>query len=238
MRKVNSLVGSPIERVEDLRFLRGRGRYVDDLAPDGLLHAVILRSSVAHGRFRAIDTTVACSLPGVCAVITAADIVEALGRVPTIPLRQEPLPAFKPYEQPVIAHLKVRYVGEPVAVVVAESAAIAEDALEAIVLDIESLPAVADRATARANSSVLFEAKEQFIKGVTGGNIAYVSIVPSESDWKVRVNGNTAIVNGVAAVNVIDTGKDLKIKIRYTTIHTNRGGGWQMQAWQATRFPQ
>jgi ketosteroid isomerase-like protein len=88
------------------------------------------------------------------------------------------------------------------------------------------------------HSSALFESKEQFIKSVTSGNIDYVSIVPSESDWKVRVNGATAIVNGVAAVNVIDTGKDLKIKIRYTTIHTNRGGTWQLQAWQATRFPQ
>ena len=87
------------------------------------------------------------------------------------------------------------------------------------------------------HSSALFESKEQFIKSVTSGNIDYVSIVPSESDWKVRVNGNTAIVNGVAAVNVIDTGKDLKIKIRYTTILTNRGGSWQLQAWQATRFP-
>jgi ketosteroid isomerase-like protein len=88
------------------------------------------------------------------------------------------------------------------------------------------------------HSSALFETKEQFIKSVTGGTIDYVSIVPSESDWKVRVSGNTAIVNGVAAVNVIDTGKDLKIKIRYTSVHTNRGGQWQMQAWQATRFPQ
>ena len=87
------------------------------------------------------------------------------------------------------------------------------------------------------HSSALFESKEQFIKSVTSGNIDYVSIEPSESDWKVRVNGNTAIVNGVAAVNVIDTGKDLKIKIRYTTILTNRGGSWQLQAWQATRFP-
>jgi hypothetical protein len=87
------------------------------------------------------------------------------------------------------------------------------------------------------HSSALFESKEQFIKSVTSGNIDYVSIVPSEPDWKVRVNGNTAIVNGVAAVNVIDTGKDLKIKIRYTTIHTNRGGTWQLQAWQATRLP-
>jgi ABC-type molybdate transport system substrate-binding protein len=88
------------------------------------------------------------------------------------------------------------------------------------------------------HSSALFETKEQFIKSVTSGNIDYVSIQPSEGDWKVRVNGTTAIVNGVAAVNVIDTGKDLKIKIRYTTIHANRGGQWQLQAWQATRFPQ
>jgi Domain of unknown function (DUF4440) len=87
------------------------------------------------------------------------------------------------------------------------------------------------------HSSALFESKAEFIKSVTGGTIDYVSIVPSEADWKVRVNGNTAIVNGVAAVNVIDTGKDLKIKIRYTTIHTNRNGNWQLQAWQATRVP-
>jgi hypothetical protein len=88
------------------------------------------------------------------------------------------------------------------------------------------------------HTTALFETKEQFIKSVTSGTIDYVSIVPSESDWKVRVNGDTAIVNGIAAVNVIDTGKDIKIKIRYTTIHTNRGGTWQLQAWQATRFPQ
>jgi hypothetical protein len=88
------------------------------------------------------------------------------------------------------------------------------------------------------HSSALFESKEQFIKSVTSGNIDYVSIVPSEADWKVRVNGNTAIVNGIAAVNVIDTGKDRKIRIRYTTIHTNRGGAWLLQAWQATVIPE
>ena len=87
------------------------------------------------------------------AVITAADI----GDVPKIPLRQEPLPQLKRYEQPVIAHDKVRYVGEPIAVVVADSAAIAEDALEAIVVDIEPLPAVPDRDAARKDDVLLFE---------------------------------------------------------------------------------
>ena len=153
-RRTNAFVGSPVERIEDLRLLKGRGQYVDDLTRPGLLHAAILRSSVAHGRIRAIDTAAARARPGVVAVITAADIGAAM---PTIPLRQEPLPALRQYQQPVIAHRKVRYVGEPIAVVVAESAALAEDALEAILVDIEALPAVADRAAARSGDVLLFE---------------------------------------------------------------------------------
>ena len=87
------------------------------------------------------------------------------------------------------------------------------------------------------HSTALLETKEQFIKSVTSGTIDYVSIVPSESDSKVRVNGDTAIVTGVAAVNVIDTGKDRKIRIRYTTVYGNRGGSWLLQAWQSTVIP-
>ncbi len=151
----NAFVGSPVERIEDSRFLRGRGQFVDDLARENLLHAVILRSAVAHGRIRSIDAAAARARPGVHAVITAADLGAA---IPTIPLRQESSPAFEPFEQPVIAHGKVRYVGEPVAVVLAESAAAAEDALEAIALDIEALPAVVDSAAAGTNRVLLFEA--------------------------------------------------------------------------------
>ena len=87
------------------------------------------------------------------------------------------------------------------------------------------------------HSTALLETKEQFIKSVTSGNIDYVSIVPSASDSNVRVNGNTAILTGIAAVNVIDTGKDRKIRIRYTTVYTNRGGAWLLQAWQSTVIP-
>jgi len=152
-RSSNRLIGAPIPRIEDLRFLRGRGEYVADVALDGMLHAAILRSSVAHGRIRSIDTAAARARPGVHAVITAAEI----GVVPRIPQRLDVLPAFKPYQQPVIADGKVRYVGEPIAVVVAESAALAEDALEAIEVDIEALPVVADRAAARAGRVRLFD---------------------------------------------------------------------------------
>jgi len=153
MRTANSLIGSPIERIEDLRFLRGRGEYVDDVTREGVLHAAILRSSIAHGRIRSIDCKAALARPGVRAVITAADI----GEVPTITLRQELLPEFKHYQQPVIAHEKVRYAGEPLAVVVATSAAAAEDALEAIAVEIENLSVVADRDMARRNDVMLFE---------------------------------------------------------------------------------
>jgi hypothetical protein len=87
------------------------------------------------------------------------------------------------------------------------------------------------------HSTALLETKEQFLKSVTSGNIDYVSIVPSEPDWKVRINGNTAVVNGIAAVNVIDNGKDRKIRIRFTTAHANRSGAWQLLAWQSTVIP-
>jgi aerobic carbon-monoxide dehydrogenase large subunit len=155
-RATNAFIGSPIERLEDLRFLTGRGQYTDDLASADMLHAVILRSSIAHGRIRAINARAALMLPGVHSVITAADI----GDVPTIPLRHDVLPAFRRYEQPVIANGKVRYVGEPIAVVVADSVALAEDALDAIEVDIEPLPAVTDRHTARNGGILLFEASD------------------------------------------------------------------------------
>src|SRR6478735_3390609 len=173
----NAFVGSPVERIEDFRFLRGRGQFVDDLARDDLLHAAILRSSVAHGHIRGIETGAARARPGVCAVITAADIGAA---IPRIPLRQESSPEFEPFEQPVIAHGKVRYVGEPIAVVLAESAGAAEDALDAITLDIETLRAVVDSATARNNDIRLFEA--------AGSNLA-LTLTGVRGDADTAFNG-------------------------------------------------
>src|SRR5919201_1829862 len=107
MRTVNSFIGSPMERREDLRFLRGRGQYVDDLARKDMLHAAILRSSVAHGRIRSIAVAAARALPGV----------------------------------------------------LADTASIAEDALGLIEVEIEPLPAVADRRASAQDASLLFEDK-------------------------------------------------------------------------------
>jgi carbon-monoxide dehydrogenase large subunit len=162
MRRANTYVGRPVERVEDFRFLRGAGQYVDDLSREGQWHAAIVRSPVAHGRLRAIDYAAAVSMPGVRGVLTAAEIGQP---APTIPFRR-PNPTIAPYAQPVIADRIVRYVGEPVAVVLADSPERAEDAVAAVRVDIEHLPAVTDWRTS-ANGQVLLFAE-------TGTNSASV----------------------------------------------------------------
>jgi carbon-monoxide dehydrogenase large subunit len=154
MRTVNAFVGQPIERWEDLRLVRGRGQYVDDLARKGMLHAAILRNSVGHGLIRSINVSAAKAMPGVHAVITVADLGS---RLPIVPMRLQPMPEFEPFAQPVMAHRKVRYVGEALAMVVADSPAIAEDALGAIEVDIESLPAVSNWQVAAKDEALLFE---------------------------------------------------------------------------------
>ena len=152
---VSTLVGTPAERIEDLRLLRGQGQYLDDLHRERMLHAAILRSPVPHGRILRVDGSAAMMYPGVRAVYTAADLGPS---VPRIPMRLEPLPALKPFEQPVIAKDKVRYVGEPIAMLIADTPELAEDALDAIIAEIEPLPAVVDRENADAAGVFLFEA--------------------------------------------------------------------------------
>ncbi len=154
MKASNAYIGRPMERVEDLRMVRGRGTYVADVNRPGQLYAVILRSSVAHGKIKTLDVTRALELPGVRRVVTAADLGTVM---PRIPLRLQPLPELEPFHQPMLADGKVRYVGEPVAVVIADSAAIAEDALDHIDLDISTLPAITNREQAEAMPSMLFE---------------------------------------------------------------------------------
>jgi carbon-monoxide dehydrogenase large subunit len=156
-RPQGGYIGKPVHRVEDARLLQGQGRFVDDLKRPGMLHAAVVRSSAAHGHIRSIDTTDALAMPGVVAVITAADVRDELGAVPVIQQRQEALAELEPYYQPVIAHSRVRYVGEPVALVVAESPALAEDAADAVAVAINPLPVVADRAAAAKDETLLFD---------------------------------------------------------------------------------
>src|SRR5690242_8404688 len=142
-----------MERVEDFRFLRGEGQYIDDLSAAGQWHMAIVRSAVAHGRIRAVDPGGALAMSGVKAVFTAADVPHP---IPTIPFRR-PNPTIAPYAQPVIAETFVRYVGEPIAVIVAERAELAEDAIAAVSVEIEHLPVIADSRASRRCDVLLFD---------------------------------------------------------------------------------
>jgi carbon-monoxide dehydrogenase large subunit len=132
-------VGAPVRRSEDLRLVTGRGRYVADITVPGQCHAVVVRSDVAHARVIRIDTEAARRAPGVVAVLTFADLGD-LGS--PIPIRIAPLPGFERYLQMPLARDRVRYVGEPLALVVAQDAHAAEDAAERVVVHYEPLAAV------------------------------------------------------------------------------------------------
>ena len=133
-------VGKPLKRKEDPRLIQGLGHYVDDLALPGMLYAAFLRSLYAHARLRAIDRRAAEQAPGVVAVLTGEDIRDRLGSIPVA----ADLPGLKVPPHPPLAVDKVRYVGEPVAVVLAEDRYRARDAVELIEVDYEPLPAVTD----------------------------------------------------------------------------------------------
>jgi carbon-monoxide dehydrogenase large subunit len=138
-------IGRAVPRSEDLRFVTGRGRYVDDLDFPGMLHAVVVRSAHAHARLRGIDATAALALPGVAAVLTFADIAACAA---PIPIRTGPLEGTERFLQRPLAEDRVRYVGEPVALVVARDRYAAEDAAERVAVEYDPLPAVVDAAVA------------------------------------------------------------------------------------------
>ena len=136
---MSKVFGAPLKRKEDPRLLRGNGRYVADLKGHGMLAAAVVRSPHPHAWIRAIDASGAREDPRTVAVLTAADLPE-LPPLPCIDAEE----TTRPFNQPVIASDKVRYVGEPVAVVVAEDRYVAEDVAELVDVDYDPLPAVAD----------------------------------------------------------------------------------------------
>lgn len=139
-------IGQPVPRTEDPRFLKGVGRYVADLLPPNLAHGVVLRSPHAHARITSIDTAEAKRAPGVLAVLTGADArTDKLG---VLPCTAPPIAFGGPPKafmalHPVLPHDRVRFVGDPVAFVVAETLNQARDAAELVRVDYEVLPAIA-----------------------------------------------------------------------------------------------
>src|SRR6185295_15912404 len=137
-------IGQPVPRQEDPTLLRGEGRYTDDMSLPNQAYCVMVRSQVAHGVIKGIDTAEARTMPGVLGVWTGADLAEYGPLKTLIPVPNRDGSPMKMPVRPSLASDKVRFVGDPVAFVVAETLAQAKDAAEAVVVDIDSLPAVTD----------------------------------------------------------------------------------------------
>jgi len=176
-------IGASVRRKEDARFLNGRGNYTDDINRPGQLHAYVKRSDRAHATINGIDTAAAAATAGVVAVFTGPDMAaENIGGLPCgwqihnkdgSPMAEPP--------HPVIAVGKVRHVGDPVAVVIAETKQQAKDAAELLSIDYTDLPAVATMAAALASGAAT-------VHDDAPGNVCY--------DWHI---GDKAIVDGVFA---------------------------------------
>jgi len=145
--------GTSVRRAEDPRILTGSGRYVDDVKLPGMLHAAFVRSPLAHGRVLTVDTAAALALPGVVAVFTGSDLDAMTVRGPDALLAYIGMGADGP-DYSLLATDKVRFAGDPVAVVIADSRYLAEDGCELVEVDYADLPPVASAASALDPASV------------------------------------------------------------------------------------
>lgn len=189
----NAQIGRSTRRLEDARFLRGEGRYVDDIAVPDALHGHVLRSPHAHAEIAGIDTAAARSLPGVRGIFTAADLAaDKIGPLPCIAQVATVAPMIVP-PRFALAGARVRHVGDPVAFVVADSREIACDAAELIAVDYRVLPAVVDGAAALApDAPQLWEAAP--------GNLSY----RFERGDKAAVDAATATAAHVIEIELVN----------------------------------
>ena len=223
------LVGERVKRREDPRLIQGRGTYVDDIKIVGMLHLAFARSDVAHGRIRSVDTSAAEAMDSVEAVYTGAQIADFLG----------PMPIGTPFPSPdhrAVATDIVRYVGEPVAVVVASDRYIARDAADAIVVDYERLPAVVDTEEAMTGKPTVIHAE-------FANNLA-VPFVPMGTGVDAKGNvDDTAIDQAFADAEVVISQRMVNQRLAPTAMEP-RGvvahyepGKEAMTIWSSTQNP-
>lgn len=208
-------VGKSIRRIEDPKFLRGRGNYIDDYETSNMLEVAIVRSTEAHARILSIDTSAAEALPGVAAVVTGAQAAEVT----------DPMPDFGPSPDKhvwrCLAVDKVRYVGEGVAAVAAESRAVAEDAAELVHVEYEPLTPVVDAQKAMAEGAPLLHDElgsnipfhRSFIFGDVEDDFAEADVVVSDVLYWGRSGGQPLETVGAVADYDLGTGM--------MTIHVN-----------------
>jgi carbon-monoxide dehydrogenase large subunit len=224
------LVGERVKRREDPRLIQGRATYVDDIALVGMQHLAFKRSDIAHGRIRSIDTRAAEAMDGVEAVFTGAQIAEFL----------EPMPIGTPFPSPehrAVAVDMVRYVGEPVAVVVARDRYIARDAADAIVVSYDPRPAVVDVEQAMTG-------KPTVIHPAFPNNLA-VALVPSGTG--VSADGttvdDTAVNAAFAKAEVVISQRMVNQRLAPTPMEPRgvvahyEAGKSTMTIWSSTQNP-
>jgi aerobic carbon-monoxide dehydrogenase large subunit len=197
------LVGARVKRVEDPRLLAGGGRFLDDIVLPGLAHAAFVRSTAAHAALTAVDTAAAQREPGVAAVLTGADLA---GVVKPLAPRLD-APGFTPTSCHALAESRVRFVGEPVALVVADTAYAAADGAELVRVDYQPLPVVATIDAALAENAcrlhpehdrnVLFERRHRH--GDVEGAFATAAVVVRETFRHARVSASPLEPRGVIA---------------------------------------
>ncbi len=230
-------IGRPMPRFEDLRLVRGAGRYTDDIAVDGQAYAAFVRSPHAHAAIRSVDAGAARAMPGVLAVLTGADYrADGLGGLSQMPNPNDAIdisrPAFEPAVRPIldepqipVVEDRVRYPGEILAVVVAETMAAARDAAEAVAVDYEPLPAATDvmKAMAPGATAIWEQCPDNLALDADFGDRATVEAAFASADLVVeQVFRNQRIVNAQmeprSAIGSYDAAED-----RYTLISGNQG---------------
>jgi aerobic carbon-monoxide dehydrogenase large subunit len=231
---MSPLIGKPLRRKEDLRLLTGGGRYSDDVNLPGQAYACVLRSPHAHARIRSIDTVAAQTMPGVLAVLTGADVkADGLRDIPHTPIPAKP-PAdillvnsdgsehgYAP--QDLLPTDRVRYVGQQVAMVVAETVAQAKDAAEHIAVEYEPLdPVIAGAAAVQTGAVRLYDRVANTCVDADVGNRAATQAAFDRASRFARIQTTVQRVTGVpldlrAAVGVYDPAT------RKYTLHAGSG---------------
>ena len=174
-------MGQRVPRKEDARLLTGRGTYTDDIQLPGMLHAAFVRSHVARGTIAKLDTSAALALDGVVAVFTGDDLNDGVGSMQPTMMLEAGGPPLKP-----LTVGEVRFVGDPVAIVVAETRYLAEDAVDLVELEIDPLPPIVDPEASATDSDL--------VHPELGTNVNALAEVPPDPEWEELLAGAAHVV--------------------------------------------
>ena len=230
-------VAQPVRRVEDPRLLLGHGRYTDDIAPEGALHAILLRSPHAAATLGAINTAIAMTLPGVHAIYTGADLeTDGIGSIPcAIPLKNSDGSKRADPPHPALAQGAVRHVGDPVALIIADTPQQARDAAEAIEIDYETHDSVTDLALAMEPGQPLVWPnlpKNVVFDWETGDKAEVAALFDTAHHiTRLTVVNNRIIVNSMEARAAT---AQYDVAAAKWTLTTNTQGGWGIKGMLAS----